>query len=655
MLSIVHKKIAVVLTLSLVIILTACGGGGGNSGSGGNSGVDSTAPQVLSHSTHVDINSAITATFSEALNPDTITKTSFTLTQQGINTTAVMGTVSYSGTTATFTPDAKLAYASTYVATLTTTVQDLAGNGLVNNFSWSVFTGPAPDTTAPTIVSTNPIQDASRTGPLVAISVTFSETMNVNTLISNFTLTGPNGDIAGSVSYRGFTATFQPTNLLDTKANYTATVTTAVQDMAGHGLASNYSWSFATGPWTQLLGTTTLDYATSVATDKNANVYVAGYTYGGLDGNVSVGNFDLFVVKYDRGGVKQWTRQLGTTKLETAYGVATDTNGNVYVTGYTTGDLDGNINVAGYDSYIVKYDSRGVKQWTRQNVVSASTNHTASGVSTSIATDLNDNVYVAGYLAGDLAGFTSAGLNDLFVVKYDSSGAKLWTQQLGTATNDYARGVTTDSSGNVYVTGTTADGLDGNTGAGGDDLFVVKYDSAGVKQWTQQLGTTLDEAVKGIASDAKGNVYVTGSTKGGLDGNTNVGSDDLFVVKYDSAGVRQWTRQLGSIDSDIAKSVATDAGDNVYVTGNTLGGLDGNTGTGRSELFVVKYDSTGVKQWTQQLGTSALVYAIGEAITTDANSNVYVAGWAIGDLDGISNAGINDLFVIKYDSAGQMK
>ena len=82
-------------------------------------------------------------------------------------------------------------------------------------------------------------------------------------------------------------------------------------------------------------------------------------------------------------------------------------------------------------------------------------------------------------------------------------------------TNDYANGVATDSSGNVYVTGGTKGGLDGNTSAGNTDLFVVKYNSSGTKQWTKQLGTSNDDYAKGVATDSSGNVYVTGNTFGG--------------------------------------------------------------------------------------------------------------------------------------------
>ena len=115
--------------------------------------------------------------------------------------------------------------------------------------------------------------------------------------------------------------------------------------------------------------------------------------------------------------------------------------------------------------------------------------------------------------------------------KSDSSSSSSVAGTYQLATNDYANGVATDSSGNVYVTGGTKGGLDGNTSAGNTDLFIVKYSSSGTKQWTKQLGSSGRDSANGVAPDSSGNVYVTGMTNGGLDGCKNAGIDDLFVVK----------------------------------------------------------------------------------------------------------------------------
>jgi hypothetical protein len=211
------------------------------------------------------------------------------------------------------------------------------------------------------------------------------------------------------------------------------------------------------------------------------------------------------------------------------------------------------------------------------------------------ATDSSGNIYVIGDTSGALDGNSHIGGYDIFVFKYDSSGNKIWSRQLGTNNYDFAQGVATDSSGNVYVTGYTGGEMDG-TKAGDYDLFLVKYNSSGTKQWTKQLGTSSEDKAYGVATDSSGNVYVAGKTTGGLDGNTNAGNSDLFLVKYNSSGTKQWTQQLGTSSADSASGVATDSSANVYVTGQTAGGLDGNTNAGSEDLFLVKYNSSGTKQ-----------------------------------------------------------
>ena len=144
----------------------------------------------------------------------------------------------------------------------------------------------------------------------------------------------------------------------------------------------------------------------------------------------------------------------------------------------------------------------------------------------------------------------------------DNTTTSHWTKQLGTTSSDYGYSVTTDSSGNIYVTGYTYGDLDGNTSSGGQDIFLVKYNSSGTKQWTKQLGYYSEQGT-GVTTDSSGNVYVTGYTGGGLDGNTNLGKEDIILVKYNSSGTKQWTKQLGTSSSDGGSGVTTDSSGNV--------------------------------------------------------------------------------------------
>ena len=109
------------------------------------------------------------------------------------------------------------------------------------------------------------------------------------------------------------------------------------------------------------------------------------------------------------------------------------------------------------------------------------------------------------------------------------TGESLWKKLLGTSEDDYGQSLTVDSSNNIYVTGSTWGKLDGNSSTGNADIFLVKYNSSGVKQWTKQLGTSSDDSGLGVSVDSSNNLYITGLTRGGFDGKTNSGKGDIFI------------------------------------------------------------------------------------------------------------------------------
>src|SRR5437879_5393068 len=181
------------------------------------------------------------------MDPVTITTANFTLKQ---GATAVAGTVSYAGVTATFTPASALAPLTTFTATITTGARDLAGNALAANFSWGFTTGAIPDTTPPTVSFTVPVSGATAVAINQTINATFSEPMDPLTInTASLRVTGPGGTaITGTVSYDVISkiATLTPTSNLAPNAVYTATVTTGARDLAGNALAANFVWCFTT-------------------------------------------------------------------------------------------------------------------------------------------------------------------------------------------------------------------------------------------------------------------------------------------------------------------------------------------------------------------------------------------------------------------------
>jgi hypothetical protein len=237
-------------------------------------------------------NTKIVATFSKAMDPLTLTGTTFTVVNTTAGGTAVAGTVAYVGKTATFTPTSNLPASTPFTATITTGATDMAGIALASNFVWSFTTGTTTDTTAPTVMTpTNPANGAIDVALSKSIKATFSETMDPTTLngttftVVNTTLGGT--PVAGTVTYVGLVATFTPISDLAVDTIYTATITTGAKDVEGNALASNKVWNFTTvtalavGPQPVDLGTagdfvilskTGITEATPASTHINGNI-----------------------------------------------------------------------------------------------------------------------------------------------------------------------------------------------------------------------------------------------------------------------------------------------------------------------------------------------------------------------------------------------
>lgn len=369
--------------------------------------------------------------------------------------------------------------------------------------------------------------------------------------------------------------------------------------------------------WTRQLGSSKGTHGEAISADGLGNVYISGYTLGNLNGPGGLTIYDAFVSKYDAKGDIQWTRQIGnsTHDLDASYGVSADGLGNVYICGYTFGTLSGTYAGNG-DAFVSKYDAAGNLQWTRQ----FGTN--MSEVARGVSADGLGSVYLSGHSNGNLSDM-SGGIPDAFVRKYDAAGTFQWSRELSTAERDASHGVSADGLGNVYITGRTEGSLSGPN-AGISDAFVSKYDAAGTLQWTRQIGTSDYDAGNGVSADGLGNVYITGRTDGSLDA-LNAGLGDAFISKFDASGSFLWTRQLGTSAFDIGNSVSADGFGSVYITGHTDGNL-GALNAGLRDAFISKYDDSGNHLWTRHLGTA--YYDYGRGVSVDGSGVIYVSGYS---------------------------
>nr|RNJ65943.1 MAG: hypothetical protein EDM05_28300 [Leptolyngbya sp. IPPAS B-1204] len=266
------------------------------------------------------------------------------------------------------------------------------------------------------------------------------------------------------------------------------------------------------------------------------------------------------------------------------------------------------------------------------------------------AADTFGNGFLSGATTGALAG-PNQGSYDAWLAKYDGNGNRSWIRQFGTPQQDVATRVTTDALGNSYVTGFTLGNLGGQN-AGLEDAFLAKYSPSGDLLWIRQYGTaSLDNSLDVAVDRSNNSVYVTGFTIGAL-GGPNASpipvTDDSYIAKFDSNGNVVWIRQFGTTAFDEAYSVTTDQQGNVFATGWTQGNL-GGTNAGLYDVWLTKYDSAGNRQWIRQFGTPE--YDFPWKTVVDGENNVYVTGWTLGRL-GSTSFGSYDAFLAKYDNNG---
>ena len=358
-------------------------------------------------------------------------------------------------------------------------------------------------------------------------------------------------------------------------------------------------------------GGTNNNQGESIAVDSSGNIYITGYFYETVDfggGNVtSAGSTDIFVLKLNSSGTFQWVNTYGGTSFDFGRGIAVDSSGNIYITGYFYETVDfggGNLTSAGgADIFVLKLNSSATFQWV------STFGSTSIDVGEDITVDSSGNPYITGYFEGTVdfgaGNVTSAGAADIFILKLNSSGAFQWVNIFGGTSTDVGQGIAVDSSGNSYITGSFQGTVDFGSGditpSGFDDIFVLKVNPSGTFQWVSTFGGTSNDVGEDIAVDSSGNSYITGSFQGTVDfggGNvTSAGGADIIVLKLNSSGTFQWVNTYGGTSGDVGEGITVDSSGNSYITGwfrETVDFGAGNvTSAGGADIIVLKLNSSG--------------------------------------------------------------
>jgi hypothetical protein len=449
--------------------------------------------------------------------------------------------------------------------------------------------------------------------------------------------------------------------------------------------------------WVAQLGGTLSDAAYGVAIDRDGNIYTTGSFEGiadldpgpGSTVHLSAGDADVFVTKQAPDGSLIWSIHFGGTTEDYGEAIEVDADGNVYVTGYFNGTADFNpgsgqasLTSAGdYDIFVAKYDVNGQFIWVRH--IGGAEDDQAKDM----ALDTAGYVVLAGYFNGtidadpgpDMESFTSAGGNDILIVKLNPDGDYEWGHAFGDTGNDAARALTTDVENNVLVTGRFEERVDFDPGAGianltsngAEDAFICKLTEDGEYIWAVHFGS--DETDEGLAihTDTARNVYATGffSLEADFDPGfedatlTSFGEEDIYISILNEDGEYIMARQFGGPGVDKAHAIVTDTAGNIYTTGyfSDEADFDPNAGeaiytsAGGLDAFVSKLSATGQFRWLAQLGGAspdrALDLVIGDSV------RVFTIGHFEGTVDfdpqsseqELTAFGASDVFVLALE------
>lgn len=383
-------------------------------------------------------------------------------------------------------------------------------------------------------------------------------------------------------------------------------------------------------------------FAKSITSDASGNQYVTGW-FNSTSIALGVGSLkymakseggNMSIIKYDRDGKAVWVRGAGSTEDIPTLASVTDNEGNSYVTGMLGApcDLDLNIskkNIPDYNNNsemtVLKYSTTGDILWLKKEGINKR--------STSIAIDKKKNIYVSGYFTGPFASFGALTLKNMdfgektfFIVKYDLYGNVVWARNT-TGTGAFEpSSMATDASGNIIVTGAFAGPAKFQTipltnPHEFNDIFIVKYDSTGNVKWAKSDGGIFSDCSTSLALDQHGNSYISGYFSGpsmrfGEITLTNKKAEstkddfNIFIVKYDSKGRVLWAKNAENNGRGFPEkpTVTSDKAGNCYLGGNFEGG---SFGFGGKELkttctspcnFIVKLDNAGKVIWLKNIG-----------------------------------------------------
>lgn len=397
--------------------------------------------------------------------------------------------------------------------------------------------------------------------------------------------------------------------------------------------------------WSKLFGSNASSSVSGagVAADSAGNVFVTGTLTGDADfgGGVLTGvGGDVFIAKFTKDGNHLWSKKFGDTDVQSAGQIALDAAGSVFVGGNFNGVIDfggGSLTSAGgFDIFVAKFDANGSHVWSKS--FGDPTYQSIGGLALA-----GSDIVLIGEKSGsvDFGGGALTGRN--YLVKLaGANGTHVWSQQSTSGAGFVPKALTVDSTGNIVGAGQLGSTLDWGGGvlttAGGDDVLVIRFDATGNTLWSKRFGDDQFQDARAVVTSATGDIFLTGRLSGTLDfgigAMTFPTGGTAYVAKLDKTGAALWSKSYPVTAGGLASStlLAIDVFGNIAVSGNTHDAIDFGGGplpcnTSTTNLFVAKLDTTGKHVWSKGWATGGGGTAGPGDVNFDATGNLlFTAG-----------------------------
>ena len=423
--------------------------------------------------------------------------------------------------------------------------------------------------------------------------------------------------------------------------------------------------------WWRVTASADVDETTAVATASDGDVFAVGVYSKPITVNGTTypcaGVDDAFVMKVAPSGTIRWFKTISTSSSDQAVSVAADSQGGVYVVGRISSPFDfggGRLTPSGNtDVFWAHYDASGA--YLGAQLIGGNSEDSV----TSVRTDSSGNVLISGWfdsttlqVGGTMLTNTGSFTHQSFVAKLTAMGTTLWAKSFGGPYDDQMNGVTTDGSGNVFITGEFKGSIDlgkgtlSTTVVTESDAYLAKLSGAGVTEWAIRAGGTGQDRGVAVATDRMGNLYATGSYNSQISfGGSTLSNGGTYVVKLSSGGTQQWAESGTRQDTLTIRALTVDPFDQAVIVGEFIGAIQlgsnmlNTGGFTVPQVVVKKYGPSGQSVWCRQLGDPNFA-SRGRDVAADASGNLYLGGASVnpnfgsGQL-GVSGVGLDSVLI----------